>query len=275
MAKKSFFYQIESLFSAKESSFIAWFSIFFLGTAVLLSAFGLLPSEFQEQSEGTSFVQSAENSVKQYIQGNQSGSNTGEAQGANSNENTYTGGLYSFLLGKNSTNSAKGAQGTNQSGVNGSGTYTQNQNPLPKGIIPDTLVIPAISVETIIKNPTSSNIDDLDFELTKGAVRYPGSGTIGNGNMFIFGHSTGYKIVLNKAYKVFNDLKLLGKGDQILLKSGLKTYAYEVTSVQKVNKNTTEIVFDQSSSMLTLSTCDSFGATTDRYVVEAVFKGER
>ncbi|MBU3668892.1 MAG: sortase, partial [Candidatus Taylorbacteria bacterium] len=155
------------------------------------------------------------------------------------------------------------------------GSNSGSSSDIPNNIIPDTLVIPSIGVNTVVRNPTSTNVDDLDQELTKGTVRYPGSGTIGHGNMFIFGHSTGYKVVINKAYKVFNELKNLTKGNEILLQSGSKTYVYVVTSVQKVNKDTTEIIFNAQNSMLTLATCDSFGSKSDRYVVEAVFKGER
>ncbi len=249
MRKKSIFEQIDSLFTTKESSFIAWFSVFFLGTAALLSAFGFLPSEFQENSNNTSFVKALEEGVTKSLVDQPS-----EVIKAPTGE-------YSFVTPKTVSNKKLPT-------ANAQLTTVTN-------IVPDTLVIPAIGVNTVIKNPTSTDVDVLDQELTKGAVRYPGSGTIGNGNMFIFGHSTGYKVVINKAYKVFNDLKTLGKGDVILLKSGSKTFEYTVTSVQKVNKNTTEILFNNNVSMLTLATCDSFGAKSDRYIVEAVFKGER
>ncbi len=244
MRKKSFMEQLDSLFTTKESSFIAWFSVFFLGSAALLAAFGFLPSEFQENSTNTSFVKALEEGVTHTLNQN------------NSEEISKPVSEYSFL----NSRTLPSANGKAHAETN---------------IIPDTLVIPAIGVNTVIKNPSSTDIDVLDQELTKGAVRYPGSGTVGNGNMFIFGHSTGYKVVINKAYKVFNDLKTLTKGDVILLQSGSKTYEYTVTTVQKVNKDTTEIIFDNKTNMLTLATCDSFGAKSDRYIVEAVFKGER
>lgn len=242
MRKKSFMEQLDSLFTAKESSFIAWFSVFFLGSAAILAVLGFLPSEFQEHSSNTSFVKALEEGVSGTLN-----------QQVGVEKNT---GEYSFLSSKTLP-------------VANGKAHTETN------IIPDTLVIPVIGVNTVIKNPSSTDIDVLDQELTKGAVRYPGSGTVGNGNMFIFGHSTGYKVVINKAYKVFNDLKTLTKGDVILLQSGAKTYEYRVTTVQKVNKETTEIIFDSKTNMLTLATCDSFGAKSDRYIVEAVYKGER
>jgi LPXTG-site transpeptidase (sortase) family protein len=141
------------------------------------------------------------------------------------------------------------------------------------GILPARLIIPAINLNTAVDNPTSTSTASLDYELTKGPVRYPGSGTVGYGNMFIFGHSTGWKVVINKAYKVFNDLKTLTPGEVIYITSGEKTYEYRVRGVTKVDKNDTLITFDTTVNMLTLSTCDSFGAKTDRYVVTADFVG--
>ncbi len=257
-ARQPWWLRLDSIFTAKESSFIGWFAIFFLGTAVLLSAFGLLPSELQEESDGTSFVQSAEQSALSILN-----SANGTYQSDNpheqiTNANGQQSGFANGMFGVKNT-------GNNNAGTNGIGSR--------QGIIPDRLIIPSIDVDTNVRNPTSDDINDLDYELTRGAVRYPGSGTIGNGNMFIFGHSTGFKVVINKAYKVFNDIHTLTKGDRIILKAGNSNYAYSVIDVQKVNKNSTEIKFDNTGNMLTISTCDSFGAKTDRYIVEATYIG--
>jgi LPXTG-site transpeptidase (sortase) family protein len=140
---------------------------------------------------------------------------------------------------------------------------------------PIKLTIPAIQVDTVVKNPTSTSTATLDAELKKGAVRYPGSGTLGIGNMFIFGHSTSHAIVQNKAYKVFNNIKNLKAGDSIYLESGTKVYEYRVRDVHLVDKNQTLINFQPGANMLTLSTCNSFGERSDRYVVQADFAGVR
>lgn len=268
--KKNLLEQFDTLFSNKESSFIGWFAIFFLSTAVLLAAFGLLPSELREESDGTSFVQSAEQSAL----GAFGGTKTDDTQvisqgqpiqnpalGLSADKSGFNNGLFGVKSGTKSNTGATSTAGSN--------TKTQ------QGIVPDRLVIPSIGVDTVVKNPTSSNISKLDYELTKGAVRYPGSGTIGNGNMFIFGHSTGFQVVINKAYKVFNNLHTVKKGDEILLRSGSATFIYRVSNIQKVNKNSTEIKFDSTGNMLTISTCDSFGAKTDRYIVEANYVGQK
>jgi hypothetical protein len=44
-----------SLFSAREASFIVWFILIFLGSAGVLALFGLLPSELTEKSDGLTF----------------------------------------------------------------------------------------------------------------------------------------------------------------------------------------------------------------------------
>ena len=137
--------------------------------------------------------------------------------------------------------------------------------------LPARIVIEKAGVDFKIVNPDSASPTFLDNELTKAPVRYPGSGTISSGNMFIFGHSTGFKIVQNQAYKVFNNLKNLKEGDQITIYSMTgKTYSYTVVNGQDVKKSETWINFSASAPTLTLSTCDRLSDIGDRYVVKAV-----
>lgn len=140
------------------------------------------------------------------------------------------------------------------------------------GELPITINIPSIGVDSPIYNPATTSVNILNDFLTKGAVRYPGSGLLGgNGNIFIFGHSTGFKIVNNQAYKTFNGLQNLKSGDLIYVDSDKYEYTYKVSSVKLVDATKTLVEFNTNSKMLTLSTCDNFGAKTDRYVVEAEF----
>jgi LPXTG-site transpeptidase (sortase) family protein len=220
----------KSLFNQKETTFILWFVVIFAGTAGLLSAFGLLPSELQETSDGKT--------LSSEIVDKATGSIVGQDPSQNQDQNSAT-----------------------------------VQNLTAQGY-PSRLVIPSIGVDTPVRIPKSSDIDVLDNELTQGPVYYPGSGTVNSGNLFIFGHSTGYKVVINKAYKVFNDLKTLNTGDLIYIQSEGKVFSYSVKSVSQVNKDQTLVEFDTTSHLLTLSTCNSFGAKTDRYVVVAQFVGQ-
>ncbi len=141
-----------------------------------------------------------------------------------------------------------------------------------KAILPNHIKISKIGVDVSISNPESDNVEILDEYLKKGSVRYPGSGSLAGGNMFLFAHSTGFKIVQNQAYKAFNDLKSLSAGDVITI-SGEdgKIYVYKVSSVKLATDKDVLVRFDKTDQMLTLSTCNTFGEKSERYVVEAYF----
>ena len=135
---------------------------------------------------------------------------------------------------------------------------------------PTRIVIEKIGVDSTVSNPNSTKVSVLDEYLKKGAVRYPGSGLIGSGNMFIFGHSTSLKTVNNQAYKTFNNLRNLKIGDDIKVYGEFKVYTYRVSSVVLVDEKQALVQFDNKNK-LTLSTCNTFGEKSERYVVEADF----
>ena len=141
-----------------------------------------------------------------------------------------------------------------------------------KQILPSHISIPQIGVNVSVSNPDSDNVDILDEYLKSGAVRYPGSGALNIGNMFLFAHSTSFKVVHNQAYKAFNDLKSLKNGDEIeVLGENEKTYVYKVSGVKLASDKDVLVRFDRTEHMLTLSTCNTFGKKEERYVVEAYF----
>lgn len=140
------------------------------------------------------------------------------------------------------------------------------------GELPINIKIPNIGVDAQIYNPSTTSVKVLDDFLLKGAVRYPGSGLLGGtGNIFIFGHSTGIRIVNNQAFKTFNGLKDLKVGDLIHIFSDETEYVYKVTKVSMVGAEETMVEFNTKSKKLTISTCNTFGEKTDRYVVESEF----
>jgi LPXTG-site transpeptidase (sortase) family protein len=145
----------------------------------------------------------------------------------------------------------------------------------PTGLVeaPVSLEIPSLGVQTSIEVPETTNVSVLDAALSRAAVYYQGSGTPGNGNMLIFGHSTGFKIVRNQAYKVFNNIKSAKVGEYVYVKTASGTYTYKVRDVKHVSKYDTWINFNSAAAMLTLSTCDSFGKSSDRWILEADFVG--
>jgi len=114
----------------------------------------------------------------------------------------------------------------------------------------------------------------LNDHLTRGVVHYPGSALPGEfGNVFLFGHSTGLRVVHNKAYAVFNGLKELTPGQVVRIRYGGREYWYRVTSVamKAADEAWVDLRRDTKQRKLTLSTCNVFGAKTDRFVVEAEF----
>lgn len=139
-------------------------------------------------------------------------------------------------------------------------------------LVPQKVEIPKIGVSSIIQTPTNIDVATLDTALSKGAVYYPGSGTLKTGNLFLFGHSTNWKVVNNQAYKTFNDLDKLVAGDKIILTSNAKKYTYIVQNVRRAADDDVLVEFNKGDRMLTISTCDTFGQKQDRWVVEAEFE---
>lgn len=139
-----------------------------------------------------------------------------------------------------------------------------------KGELPMRIEIPAVGIEANVSNPNTTDVAALDRELLAGAVRYPGSGVPGEkGNVLMFGHSSHLPVVHNQAYKAFNDIQNLKKGDPIYVYGEDKVYIYAVEKVEQENTATGAIPLDVSGAKLTLATCDNFGAKSDRFVVTA------
>lgn len=139
---------------------------------------------------------------------------------------------------------------------------------------PTRIVIDAIDVDAPIENPKSASIDVLDSALLSGVVHYPGSGNLDeHTNVFLFGHSTGFRVVQNEMFKVFNGLKNLKENDLIRVQSATHEYVYRVTSVTLTTAEDATVELSTREKKLTLSTCNSFGDKQERYVVDADFVG--
>lgn len=137
---------------------------------------------------------------------------------------------------------------------------------------PRRIEIPKIGLAANIQNPTTTDVEALDAELLYGAVRYPTSAKLGEaGNVVLFGHSSYLPVVGNQAYKTFNGIQKLSAGDTVTVSSSLTAYTYRVRSVAKESANNAAIPLSVAGKVLTLATCDSFGAKTDRFVVVADF----
>ncbi len=140
---------------------------------------------------------------------------------------------------------------------------------------PDRIVINKVGINTKVEKPSSRDVNVLDQYLTRGAVYYPGSGSIEKGNIFIFGHSSNLAVVRNQSYKTFNGIEKLKQGDEIIAVAGEAEYVYKVNSVRLLDANETQINFDNTKRLLTLTTCNTFGAKQERWVVESEFYSRR
>lgn len=138
--------------------------------------------------------------------------------------------------------------------------------------MPTAIAIPAIGLSAGVANPMTTDVSVLDQALLHGAVHYPTSAKLGEtGNVVLFGHSSYLPIVGNRSYKTFNDIQKLAPGDAVTVSSSDMAYTYRVRSVTKENANNAVIPLSVTGQVLTLSTCDSFSAKTDRFVVVADF----
>lgn len=149
---------------------------------------------------------------------------------------------------------------------------TSTRTPPSRVEFPTSIAIPALKLAATIENPNTTDIATLDKLLLKGVVRYPTSASLGEtGNVVLFGHSSYLPIVGNQAYKTFNGIQKLVTGDIVVVSSLGTSYTYRVRSVAKESALDAGIPLVVTGRVLTLSTCDSFGAKTDRFVVVADF----
>jgi len=136
--------------------------------------------------------------------------------------------------------------------------------------LPVKVEIPAIKLDVEIRNPESTDVATLDAALLTGAVRYPTSAKLGEeGNVVLFGHSSYLPVVNNEAFKAFNEIQKLEKGDRITVHGETATFVYAVREVTSADAESDAIPLVAEGHVLTLATCDSFGKKTDRFVVVA------
>lgn len=168
-----------------------------------------------------------------------------------------------------------GASGSSQGIVPGLGTTAEaSVGELQKFPAEQPVRVQAASVgiNTLVVNPASTDINVLDSALLKGAVRYPESALLGEvAPMYLFGHQSYLPVVRNQAFKAFNGLQKLKTGDDIVVYSMSAAYRYRVRSIELVKAEEALIDLSVGTRTLVLTTCDSFGTPSDRYVVKADF----
>lgn len=134
-----------------------------------------------------------------------------------------------------------------------------------------------ISLDVNVVNPSSTDIDVLDQDLTLGAVHYPTSAQLGvNGTVLIFGHSSYLPVVIHQYYKTFDGIQDLKTGQIVSVYSATTEYRYSVTGVRvadSTDSSDNQIPLPSDAKYLTLVTCDSFAAKSNRFIVTATFVG--
>lgn len=151
---------------------------------------------------------------------------------------------------------------------------TETPQPVVLSEEPLRIVIESVGVESAISNPDSRDVTILDAALKEGVVRYPGTGRPGEERtMFLFGHSSYLPLVHNSAYKAFNNIQKLATGDIIKVRGAYREYLYRVSSVRKADAAEAFVDLSAVTGKLILSTCDSFGKQSDRFVVESEYIG--
>lgn len=141
-------------------------------------------------------------------------------------------------------------------------------------MVPTRIVIESVGIDITIENPESRDIAVLDEALLAGAVHYPGSGLLDdNSNMFLFGHSSFLPVINNENFRAFNGLEKVKRGDIIRVESSDTVNIYSVMRVELIDAQEALVELSTREKKLTLSTCNSFGAPGDRYIVEASFVG--
>jgi len=135
---------------------------------------------------------------------------------------------------------------------------------------PDKIIFDTLDKEVAVLNPASSDINTLDNALLSGVVRHPDSADLlDKGTMFLFGHSSYLPVVHNKNFQAFNGIQNLKWGDKIRVQSGDFEYVYRVDREYEAKASTASVELIEGTSRLILSTCDTFGAKEDRFIVEA------
>lgn len=163
---------------------------------------------------------------------------------------------------------------TGDTAANSSNTaVAASDNPEP----PVRVAAKDIGLDIKVVNPASSDISVLDDALTQGAVHYPASAQLGvNGTVLLFGHSSYLPVVYHQYYKTFDGIQNLKAGQIISVYSGTTEYRYAVIGVRVADSsdaNDSQIPLLSDNKYLTLVTCDSFSAKSNRFVVTAGYVG--
>lgn len=133
------------------------------------------------------------------------------------------------------------------------------------------IIIPSIGVRAPIIMDHSSNDATIALELQKGVVHYANTAVPGqNGNIVIFGHSSGMVWEPGNYKFVFTMLHVLKPNNLILINYHGHQYKYKVINLSKVPPTDMQVFNSTTQPILTLITCTPVGYSTNRLVVHAL-----
>jgi len=152
---------------------------------------------------------------------------------------------------------------------------TQQPAPLPqistaqKYNKTDSIIISKIGVEAPIITSQAKTDKELNQDLNKGVIIYPGSDMPGEiGNLFLTGHSSVYPWNKTPYGKVFAKLNSLEKGDRVVVYYNQQKFEYQIDNKQIEAPQDVMLVHATDKTRITLMTCWPIGNNTKRLVLE-------
>jgi len=142
----------------------------------------------------------------------------------------------------------------------------------PDPSAPTEIIIPAINVKAPVVMDETSHVDWKEqLALRRGVLHYSDTAVPNtqNGNVVIFGHSSGVAWAPGNYKWIFTLLNKLHPGDQIEINYQGIPYIYEVTDSVVVKPTDFSILTQTPNPILTLVTCTPVGTSTNRLVVHA------
>src|SRR3989339_901917 len=132
-----------------------------------------------------------------------------------------------------------------------------------------TLLIPSLNITAPIVFSKSTKEIDLQKDLEKGVVLYPGSVNPGeNGTMVVVGHSSSYPWYKGNYGSIFSLIEKLKAGDKITIIYNNKNYDYIVKNQIKAASQSVQLLHMQNSDLVLMS-CWPVGANSARIAVSA------
>lgn len=151
-------------------------------------------------------------------------------------------------------------------------THTQEviEKPILPSIAPNTISIPAISINPPVIWEVNNTADEVANGLERGVVHLHGTALPGQtGNIYITGHSSNYSWARGHYNSIFALLDKLVVGDMIYLNYQDITYSYAVASAKIVLATDSSVLEKTGDSRLSLVTCWPIGTSLKRLVVVA------